>query len=229
MQNYLRSAFIGLYHSIFEDCAAAYPEDKTSLWDDYSYLEALFIHHGSPAFTLWLPAAGKLFDKSLDRQLLELKKPVHLFSARHELVVSDMKMAPEGFPMVWKPHRQVWTTQLGNIPRLFSSLFLRVFDEHGCLRHDADPTAVLFLRTFFYTVKKFAMDCSPKAKYAAIKEYYDVESCLPPPSSLWDGDGSSCFDADLGSLSDFGRGPGQANGKGASSNVIDLFSYREQD
>jgi len=62
------------------------------------------------------------------------------------------------------------------------------------LRADIDPNVVLFLRTLLYVGKNYKSDCAPKYLFETTKEFYDVESSLPPSSLLWDGDG---YDAEL--------------------------------
>jgi hypothetical protein len=95
------------------------------------------------------------------------------------------------------------------VPRLYSGLYLRVFNPDGVLLDDADPTAVAFLRQLNCLGKKLAVPCSKKRELDAIKEYVDVERSIREPSLEWDSDTLSldrrrlllslldCVDADL--------------------------------
>jgi hypothetical protein len=74
------------------------------------------------------------------------------------------------------------------VPKLFSGLWLRVFDKQSVLRPDADVDAVAFLYQFAVIAKKLRINCSPRRRYVAIKEYINVESQIRPPSLNWQGD-----------------------------------------
>lgn len=74
------------------------------------------------------------------------------------------------------------------VPRLFSGLFLLVFNPDGSLREDACTTSVAFLRQLLCVGKKLEVPCSKKRELAAIKEYVHVESTMRPPTLRWDAD-----------------------------------------
>lgn len=95
------------------------------------------------------------------------------------------------------------------VPRLFSGLWLRVFDKSGCLRDDPDVNSIAFLRQLLTLGKKIEVPCSKRRESQAIQEYINVENRLRPPSLRWDADTlgldgdrlclhlRDCLDADL--------------------------------
>jgi len=74
------------------------------------------------------------------------------------------------------------------VPRLFSGLWLRIFDRDACLKEDADVNAIMFLRQIFCLGKKVAHDCSSKRLQQAVKEYHDIEHETRPPTLRWSED-----------------------------------------
>ncbi|DAD51872.1 RNA-directed RNA polymerase [ssRNA phage Gerhypos.1_26] len=155
--------FLGLYRSILKDISVYFPDDQKE-WDrDLSRLISLDRTRGISTFTMDLPALGKLLDKGLSEGRLELGGAAH--------------SGPR------------YPNTIG--PRLFWGLWSRLFDSSGCLIANIDPNVVLFLRTLLYVGKNYESECAPRYLYEAVKEFFDVEEDLPPPSSLWDGDGSN--------------------------------------
>lgn len=74
------------------------------------------------------------------------------------------------------------------VPRFFSGLWLRVFDKDACLKEDADVDAILFLRQVFCLGKKVQHECSRNRLEEAVKEYYDIEHEMRPPTLQWEAD-----------------------------------------
>lgn len=74
------------------------------------------------------------------------------------------------------------------VPRLFSGLWLRVFDKSACLKQDVDVTALFFLRSLCGLGKKIAVECSPQRRQAALENYHVIERKLLVPSLGWDSD-----------------------------------------
>jgi hypothetical protein len=60
-----------------------------------------------------------------------------------------------------------------------------VFDKTGCLKEDADATAIAFLRQIFCLGKKVEVKCSPARLKAAVEEYHAIERELPEPTLGW--------------------------------------------
>lgn len=83
------------------------------------------------------------------------------------------------------------------VPRLFAGLYMRIFDKALCLKDNADPTAVFFLRQLLCLGKKLQIPCSKKRELQAIKEYVHVEQILPSPTYSWDHDTLNIDDPNL--------------------------------
>lgn len=81
-----------------------------------------------------------------------------------------------------------WISKRVKVPRLFSGLWLRVFDKQSCLRHDADVDAIAFIYQLSVIAKKVRHDCSPHRKLETMKGYINVESQMRTPSLNWQGD-----------------------------------------
>lgn len=81
-----------------------------------------------------------------------------------------------------------WVSKRCRVPRLFSGLWLRVFDKSAVLKPDADINAVMFLRQLSCIAKKVKSPCSHDRNKLAIKGYYDVETSLRKPTLNWEGD-----------------------------------------
>jgi len=154
--------FIGLYRAILADVTVYHPTLLRDCSRDLSRLISLFEKHGDAVFTVHLPALGKVLDLALD----------------------EGRLVRTGLPL----SRSINTRTV--IPRLFRGIWLRIFSIDGCLKQDIDPNDVLFLRTLYSASKKYRKDCAPHRLFLTTKEYFDVDSSLPPPSLNWDGDGS---------------------------------------
>jgi len=147
--------FVELYEAILTDYLTVYPTDRLEVMRDNKRIALELRSRGLSFLTIDLPDMGKVLDQSLAKgRLLDHRVPC--FGAR------------------WKR---------SNIPKLFSGLWIRLFERSGQLREDIDPNVILFLRTLLYTCKKLNLECKPKRVYDAVKEYYDVDLNLPPPIS----------------------------------------------
>lgn len=168
--------FLGLYTAILRDIAAYYPNDRVE-WDrDISNLTRLYQTRGQAIFTMDLPALGKALDMSL---------------SKNRLCLDNLNLSGSRYPG-------------SKIPRLFWGLWSRVFDEGG-LRANVDPNDVLFLRTLLYVGKNLKWECSPRYLFEATGEFYDIEARIPPPSQIWETDGSDVDHHLLGHLHDLAR------------------------
>jgi len=74
------------------------------------------------------------------------------------------------------------------VPRLFSGLWLRVFDKQACLRQDADPTSIFFLRQLCCLGKKLEVECSYDRIQTVLENYHVVERNIRNPSLCWGND-----------------------------------------
>jgi hypothetical protein len=170
--------FIGLYAAILKDIAAYFPIDQRE-WDrDLSRITTLFQTRGPAFSTMDLPQLGKALDKGLSSGALNVR----------------------GMPLSGPTHAH------SMIPRLFRGLWKRVFDDSGCLRADVDPNVVLFLRELLYVGKNFKSECAPRYLFEATEEFFHVDSQLPSPSSIWDGDGSDVVPRNDHAMRDFVTG-----------------------
>ncbi|UJQ85367.1 MAG: putative replicase protein [Leviviridae sp.] len=150
----------GLYSAILSDCRNTYPDDHPSLDLDESRLLALGRNRGLGFYTLDLPAMGKCFDIALSKGFLPLSKV-------------------PGFGALSKG---------STIPKLFSGMWLKVFDHSGMLRSEPDINAILFLRQLLYAAKKLRITCDEKRTFDAVKEFFRIEAELRLPSLRWDED-----------------------------------------
>lgn len=167
--------FVECYQAIFNDWLAVHPEDLSETTRDYNRIALEFSSRGLPFFTIDLPAIGKLLDRALDDGLLVPSGAPHTRAARKG----------------------------SSIPRLFRGFWIRIFDEKGHLREDADVDAIAFLRTLLYLGKKLRVACATNYVTNTVKEYYRVEENLPPPTEWWE---NQIYDnpgrASFGSLAD---------------------------
>ena len=154
--------FAGLYEAILSDYLMIYPGDQLESMRDSKRIALELRSRGLSFLTIDLPAMGKVLDQAL---------------ARGRLPYPNLPC----FGRRWKG---------SPIPKLFSGLWIRLFDRSGQLREDVDPDVVFYLRTLLYTCKKLNLDCKPNRLYETTKEYYDVDSQIQPaPSDFWNGSG----------------------------------------
>lgn len=156
------SVFLECYRAICEDIAADYPTLRRGLERDKLRLESIFESTGDSLFLLHLPALGKIFDRAL----------------------ADGSLTRTGLPLT----RSINTRTV--IPRLFQGLWLELFSLNGSLKATIDTNVVMYMRILLHGMKKFQKQCSDRALYRTLKEYYDVDNSLPEPSTIWDTDGS---------------------------------------
>lgn len=71
------------------------------------------------------------------------------------------------------------------VPRLFSGLWLRVFEQDASLKQEPDINAIFFLRQLCCLGKKIEVEPSDERRYATVKKFHDVESALREPSLTW--------------------------------------------
>ena len=166
--------FLETVHGILLDAESLDSNLRKGLDRDLSRLTSLSIEHGDSVFTLLLPAIGKQLDAALDRGFLPLL----------------------GLPLAGRVNTRTV------IPRLFSGIWLKVFDIHGCLRQEFDPTFVLILRQLLFIGAKLRIDCTPSAVFRTTKEFFDVESKITPAPPPWRGNGIDLPQSGVGSLLD---------------------------
>ncbi|DAD52050.1 RNA-directed RNA polymerase [ssRNA phage Esthiorhiza.2_45] len=146
-------------HALLRDIALAYPALQDGLSKDFDRLALYCRSRGLAFFTLDLPNLDSLLVEALETGRLMLNGPLsHRVSKRIK------------------------------VPRLFSGLWLRVFDEDACLRQEPDVSAIFFLRQLCCLGKKIAVDCSTERLLASVEKYHDIERELRDPTFRWDSD-----------------------------------------
>jgi hypothetical protein len=173
-------SYTGALDAILLDCGDAYPLDRLEWERDSKRIHLGNSSRGLAFFTLDLPALADALMRGLSSGRLTFPNPP-AFSRRK-----------------WKG---------SPIPRLFSGLWLRIFDEFGLLRDDCDETAVFFLMTLLSVWKKVEVPCSESRVVAAYKEYFTVDDSLPPAPEWWGdnlSDDDNLPDVQETSLEDFG-------------------------
>lgn len=153
------SALLHVTRGVLADVTSAYPAMLSGCLKDFEMITRQSITRGLGFFTLDLPALEPSLLKGLETGLLELEGPLS---------------------------RRV--SKSVNVPRLFSGLWLSVFDDNACLKHEVDVTALFFLRQLLTLGKKLAVECSTDRKHAAVENYYDVEERTRIPTLGWECD-----------------------------------------
>lgn len=144
---------------LLQDCSLAYPALKRGFIKDLDRLALYCRTRGLTLFTLDLPNLDSLLLSALETGRLSRS------GALSHRVSSRVK-----------------------VPRLFSGLWLRLFDNSAHLKEDADINAIFFLRQLCCLGKKIAVECSHDRIQASVGAYHDIERELRKPSLDWDGD-----------------------------------------
>ena len=153
------NALLHVVEGILKDTVLTYPELKGSLSKDFDRLTLNCRNRGLGLFTLDLPKLDSLLLRGLEDGRLQLEGPLST------AVSSKAK-----------------------VPRLFSGLWLRIFDKSSCLKHEVDCNALFFLRSLLTLGKRLEVDCSDDRKSTKVGEYHAIERSLRPASFDWQGD-----------------------------------------
>lgn len=176
----LASDVLHIEKALLKDALLAYPLLGGSLSLDESRLSQLCKDRGEGLWTLDLPSLDNLLTQGLETGRLQLEGPLSRAVSKRV-----------------------------RVPRIFSGLWLRIFDKTGCLIEDVDADAILMLRQLCCIGKKLARMCSPARTEKSVQEYHNVERQLRPPTLGWDYDGldphgigtglhlRDCLDTDL--------------------------------
>jgi hypothetical protein len=146
---------VAVLPNIIKDVKAAYPTMK-SLDKDLERLFTLVANRGMASLMLDLPNLDSILLKGIETGRLSLEGPLSTAVSK-------------------KIH----------VPRLFSGLWLRIFNSSGAIRSDPDVNSILMLRFVSNFFKKIEVRCSPSRMSNAVGEYYDIEECLRDPDLLW--------------------------------------------
>lgn len=149
---------LGLYQAIITDCEIRYPHLRKDFGRDSSRLLSCLNTRGLSFFTIDLVDFGKHFD----------------------ICLSTQRLTPSSLPF------QRGYKKGTVIPRLFKGLLLRVFDQHGMLRHDCDSTSIQFLRQLYYTAKKIRLECTDERSEKVIRSFTAIERDIRRGSHNWD-------------------------------------------
>jgi len=163
MKNSLVTNAQAVLYALFKDVRAAYPT-MSCLDRDRERLLALIKTRGLESLSLDLPNLDKLLLRGLETGRLVLEGPYCCAASKRI-----------------------------RVPRLFSGLWLRVFDGEGSLRSDPDINALFFIRVLSNFYKSLELKCSDRRKSIAVEEYYDVEGSLRSPTLLWGDSEFDCF------------------------------------
>lgn len=144
---------------LLKDIALAYPALQGSLSKDFDRLSLYCRTRGLAFWSLDLPNLDSLLIQGLESGRLHLEGPLSHGKSKR-----------------------------AKVPRLFSGLWLRVFDKSACLRRDVDVSAIFFLRQLCCLGKKIAVDCTHDRTNAAVEAYHDIERQLRRPTLEWDRD-----------------------------------------
>lgn len=153
------NALLHVVGGLLTDIRLTYPELKSSLSKDLDRLTLYCQTRGLGLFTLDLPHLESLLLQGLRDGRLVLEGPL-------TSVVSSK-------------------TQ---VPKLFSGLWLRVFDKDSSLKHEVDVNALFFLRQLLVVGKRIEVVCSNDRIATKVREYHDIERSLRKPSFTWECD-----------------------------------------
>ena len=164
MMNSLETNALAVLDGVLKDAVQAYPK-LSSLNRDKLRLYSLVENRGLSSLMIDLP--------NLDSLLLQ--------------GLETGRLVPTG-----PCSRMVSKTTL--VPRLFSGLWLRIFDKLGCLRTTPDVNAIMFIRQLSNCLKSVELECSVERIENTVEEYYNIEGELRHPTLLWEDDEFDAFD-----------------------------------
>lgn len=154
-------SYAGALDAILLDCNQFYPDDHLEWIRDSKRIHQAAVDRGVGFFTFDLPRLGDLLYEGLSTGRL-----------------------PETRRVAYAKRR----SSRDQRPRFFWALWSRVFDSHGLLLDDADPSAIFLLNTACQVWKKVEIPCKDEAVRLAYEEYFDIEERIPKSSPFWDGD-----------------------------------------
>lgn len=173
------NALLLVTQGILKDASATYPALKEEFIKDSDRLALYCQTRGLGLFTLDLPYLESLLLRGLEDGRLMLKGPL---SSR--------------------------VSKRTQVPRLFSGLWLRVFDKCASLKQDVDVTALAFLRQLLTLGKRLELGCSHDRISAVVRAYHDIERQLRSPSLGWSYDSLINDGADRGGFKPPSQYPG---------------------
>jgi hypothetical protein len=151
------NALLHVTRGLHLDVLASYPALKDSFLKDFRRLTLCCQNRGIGFFTLDLPCLLSLLLEGIESGRLVLKGPLS------RAVSKKVK-----------------------VPRLYSGLWLRIFDKDAYLRQEVDVDALNFLKMLLSFSKKLENGCSFDRKQTAVGVYHDIERGLRNPTFGWD-------------------------------------------
>lgn len=162
---------LGLYEAQFKDCASKYPALAKEFDRDLTRLRSAVESHGV-RFTLdVMPAWRKHFDQCLASQ----------------------RLTPSNFT-------HFGVLKGGTIPRFLRGLVLRVFDLTGSMKPDPDVQAIRCIRQLLGVARRLRIECSPRARSDAVREFVRTDLETRSPDLDWSGE-TSFVESGTGSIS----------------------------
>ncbi|UJQ85446.1 MAG: putative replicase protein [Leviviridae sp.] len=159
MKSYV-SYLQGLYNAMLSSIAEYDPSLRRDCERDASRLLSLVNARGLSFLMIDLPAMGKHLDKCLSMERLT-------------------SSGIAGF----RPY-----CKRSTIPRLFKGMWLRVFDDVGMLRVDADVHTIRSLRQLLYAAKKVKVPCGDSRTWEQVHEFFQIDREVRSPTLNWDED-----------------------------------------
>lgn len=148
---------LGVLQAQLKDCSCYYPELAFEFNRDFKRLSSAIKDHGIRFALDTMVLYRKHLDKCLDTGRLTRSGLIHFGSGWNGSVV----------------------------PRLFRGLTLRVFDDKGSIRPDADATAVRLLRQLLGVVRKLRLQSSPLDRGNAVREFFRIDSIVEMGDLNW--------------------------------------------
>jgi hypothetical protein len=150
------NALLHVTRGLHKDVLAAYPALKDSFLKDFRRLTLCCQNRGIGFFTLDLPCLLSILLEGIESGRLVLKGPLS------RAVSKKVK-----------------------VPRLYSGLWLRIFDKNAYLRQEVDVDALNFLKMLLSFAKKLENGCSFDRKQTTVGAYHDIERGLRRPTFGW--------------------------------------------
>lgn len=192
------NALLHVTTGLFKDVLSVYPALEGSISKDMERVALYCQTRGLGFFTLDLPSLGSVLVTGLEKGSLTLEGP---------LTTAVSKST--------------------KVPKLFSGLWLLVFDRSACLRREVDVNALFFLRSICSIGKKIEVDCSSYRTQAIVEKYHDIERKLRRATLKWQDD--ILLNSVIPSTAKWGVSPRDRYLVGSNFGDRDLLSHSSHD
>lgn len=153
------NALLSVVEGLITDARLAYPALRGALSKDLERIALYSQTRGIGLFTLDLPSLDSALTSGVEVGRLRCEGPLSNRVSKHI-----------------------------HVPRLYSGLWLRVFEKDASLKQNVDVTALAFLRQLLTIGKKLELGSSYDRHKAIKDNYHGIERRLRRPSLDWDGD-----------------------------------------